>query len=146
MTRRRFHPLAALALLFAALAPVASGCGADHELVGGRCAEGYTQCGERCVNLLDDPQNCGACGVVCDPGPCVEGLCRSGGDGSLADGSEADGQSDGAAGDGTSGDGAIGDGSDSSTAGAFDDGPSSDGPVADGINGRNAREACVAPF
>jgi hypothetical protein len=131
MTRRRgFRPLPALALLFAAMATIASGCGIDHELVGGSCAEGYTQCGAHCVSLLDDDQNCGACGVVCNPGPCVEGACRNEGDGALVDGS--DGATDGATDEGTLPDGTNGDAADGASDGTASDGPLADGTADDG--------------
>ncbi len=45
------------------------------------CPAGLTRCGERCVDLAGNPDNCGACGTVCgdDVGPdrssCVMGVC-----------------------------------------------------------------------
>jgi hypothetical protein len=44
------------------------------------CAAGYTCCSGSCVDRLEDPNNCGACGNVCEPGPneyadCLDGEC-----------------------------------------------------------------------
>jgi hypothetical protein len=132
MRRRGLRALPALAAVLTALAAIAAGCGADHELVGGRCASGFTQCGSRCVNLEDDDRNCGACGVVCAPGPCVEGQCRgelgdgAGDDANPLDGTSADGAlTEGAVADGALTDGALADGLPA-------DGANADGPVADG--------------
>uniref|UniRef100_A0A7C2K180 Uncharacterized protein n=1 Tax=Schlesneria paludicola TaxID=360056 RepID=A0A7C2K180_9PLAN len=41
------------------------------------CFPGTTRCGDVCVYLLEDPNNCGACGVVCPAGTsCVYGACQ----------------------------------------------------------------------
>ncbi|MFT3707031.1 MAG: hypothetical protein QM817_05115 [Archangium sp.] len=41
---------------------------------GGTCAAPLTQCGNRCVNLLTDRFNCGACNRSCPDG-CMQGNC-----------------------------------------------------------------------
>ncbi|HOW73403.1 MAG TPA: FG-GAP-like repeat-containing protein [Phycisphaerae bacterium] len=52
------------------------------------CPGGLT-CGGVCVDLMTDPDNCGSCGTVCDPGEaCTGGQC-------LNPSSQADGQSNG---------------------------------------------------
>src|SRR5439155_25885653 len=39
------------------------------------CPNG-TPCGDRCVDLLSDPRNCGACGITCNAqGVCNQGKC-----------------------------------------------------------------------
>jgi hypothetical protein len=85
-----------------------TGCGSDESLVGGSCAEGYTQCGDRCVPLDTDPDNCGACGQACLLGvACVDGVCGGNGDASHASQEGgADASLDGAGGDGARSDAA----------------------------------------
>lgn len=40
------------------------------------CGETQTACGEECVDLLDDPDHCGACDAACAEGQlCVGGMC-----------------------------------------------------------------------
>jgi hypothetical protein len=79
----------ALLLLAAAIVGLAGGCSADHSLVGGACAPGYTQCGDHCVNLDADSENCGVCGVSCPSGvACSLGEC--GGSGEAGAGDAAD--------------------------------------------------------
>jgi hypothetical protein len=59
-----------LALLVATL-PAACESGG---LVGGACRSGFRDCDGKCVDLLTDNRNCGACGVVCPAGrTCHEG-------------------------------------------------------------------------
>jgi hypothetical protein len=123
--KRGLRAVPALAVVLAAVAAIVSGCGAEHDLVGGSCAEGLTQCGSHCVSLENDDHNCGACGVVCTLGPCVEGQCRGAlGDGAADDGNPVDGPADG-----TNPDGPVADGS---TDGAVGDGASGDGTLPDG--------------
>ncbi|MEN9796374.1 MAG: hypothetical protein RL653_70 [Pseudomonadota bacterium] len=58
-------------------------CGAELTADGGvaascrsTCAEGTVQCGQGCVDLSNDSQNCGACGVACDnQRSCRGGVC-----------------------------------------------------------------------
>lgn len=160
MSQRRLRRIWALVPFAAALGPVAAGCGADNALVGGSCAAPFSQCGAECVNLLNDPENCGTCGLACSPGSaCEMGEClfvptdgsstdaardgTSGSDGSLqgdstmpedapvGDSSEAgDAPSDGA----SSGDGTLPDGvaPDGSVADAANDAGGTDGTAADG--------------
>ena len=74
--------------------------------VGPECPPGTNQCRTGCVNLQNDPSNCGGCGVVCSSSGtsaarCVGGRCvapcRPGSidcDGQLANGCEVDPLSD----------------------------------------------------
>jgi hypothetical protein len=39
------------------------------------CPDNYEFCGETCVNVMNDPKNCGACGIVCPTGTCNDGQC-----------------------------------------------------------------------
>ncbi len=41
------------------------------------CFGGTTRCGNKCVDLQIDPQNCGSCGTPCN-GTCFNGMCCSG--------------------------------------------------------------------
>jgi len=41
----------------------------------GPCDRGFTLCGDECVFLGFDPNNCGACGTVCETGRCCNGQC-----------------------------------------------------------------------
>jgi hypothetical protein len=151
----------ALFLLGATMVGLAGGCSADHSLVGGSCAPGYTQCGDRCVTLDADSENCGMCGMSCPSGvTCSLGACggsgeagagdaEPGADGTIApvDGASLDGQSlegnetNGPSDDATAPDGfaSIDSSSDAVTSqspegaadGAAADGPSSDAPSSD---------------
>jgi hypothetical protein len=89
-------------------------------MVGYPCADGYSACGDFCIDLASSTENCGACGKACE-GICAGGLCSpttgnapsggAGGEGlpgSGGAGSDASG-SDGTAGaGGTGGPGAAG--------------------------------------
>jgi hypothetical protein len=49
-------------------------CDADAGACG--CAAGQVDCGGTCADLASDPMNCGACGMMCQPGgACVSGAC-----------------------------------------------------------------------
>ena len=37
---------------------------------------GLTNCSEQCVNLTDDPDNCGSCANRCSSGLCLGGVCQ----------------------------------------------------------------------
>lgn len=39
------------------------------------CPTGFSLCGRRCVNLSDDPANCGTCFHSCLSGTCTNGSC-----------------------------------------------------------------------
>jgi hypothetical protein len=65
---------------------ITQACALGNSLVGGSCAAGYVQCGEQCIEVSSDQNNCGACGHVCSGGnACVEGSCG---------GPDADGSAD----------------------------------------------------
>ncbi len=76
--RSKVAPLLAhAAALAGCIAAVGSGgCGKSGSVVGGDCADGYTQCENQCVDLSTDPANCGTCGHACAPGvACAGGMC-----------------------------------------------------------------------
>lgn len=61
-------------------------CGAGATLIGYQndgaldcaCLPGFSQCGESCPDLMNDPANCGICGNVCSSGSdCTQGVCRA---------------------------------------------------------------------
>jgi len=62
--------------------PVASNttsCGTNEVCTNGSCgcATGYTSCGPGvCVNLSNDPKNCGTCGHPCQGGMCFGSQCQ----------------------------------------------------------------------
>jgi hypothetical protein len=50
----------------------------SSEDAGAECSFGEVPCGERCSDLVTDPQNCGTCGAACAAGEaCVAGLCEA---------------------------------------------------------------------
>ena len=59
-------------------------CGAVPDGCGGQitcptCSGGLTCCAAVCVNITNDPQNCGGCGIACAPNfPCINQTCPSG--------------------------------------------------------------------
>ena len=55
---------------------LALGCGQiDHQ---GNCGGGYLLCDFACADPITDPQNCGSCGVVCEPDEvCNLGICQA---------------------------------------------------------------------
>ena len=151
---KRAH-VAGLALFVGvALAASANGCSSDEYVVGGECVVPLTQCGHTCVDLTDDPDNCGTCGAACGAGvACNAGACGGSLDGSTdargdstTDGmtpldGTSDGTSDGAVGDGSS-DGGVKDGSINGDGDDGDDGATADGDAAeDGGDGGDASDA-----
>ena len=65
--------LASVVLGMTALA--SPGCGSSG-VVGGGCADGYTNCSNQCVDLQTDQYNCGRCGHACVSGvACIRGKC-----------------------------------------------------------------------
>jgi hypothetical protein len=51
------------------------GAGSDAEAGPLVCDIGLSACGEQCVDLINDPFNCGVCGTTCATGVCTEGKC-----------------------------------------------------------------------
>jgi hypothetical protein len=49
----------------------------------------YAKCGEKCYDLLSDPNNCGECGNICETGTCDNGGCTTIGGHDCADGLSA---------------------------------------------------------
>ncbi|KAK0739617.1 hypothetical protein B0T21DRAFT_362959 [Apiosordaria backusii] len=39
------------------------------------CIGDLVSCGDTCIDVTNDPANCGGCGVVCDSGVCTNGAC-----------------------------------------------------------------------
>ena len=64
--------------------PIGGDCSSSDDCIRGaecdpteaycHCPVGKIGCGDRCVNLVNDPDNCGYCGSTCS-GACVAGLC-----------------------------------------------------------------------
>jgi hypothetical protein len=95
--RSKVTPLLAHAAVLAGcvVAMGSGGCGKAGSVVGGACASGYAQCGNDCVDLSTDPDNCGACGHACAMGvACAGGVCAgnavTGGGDAEVDGLEPD--------------------------------------------------------
>jgi hypothetical protein len=132
-------------LVASALFFVWAGCGIENSLVDGECRLPLKQCGLTCVDLANDPRNCGSCSINC-PDACANGVCVSG-DASINKDGGRDALSDGPLSDGPLSDGS-GDGqSDARTDGGRDgslpDGGLPDGNVPDGsTDGSN----CMPPF
>lgn len=109
----------------------ASGCG--DSLVGLECRSGYTECGQACFDLQNDPNHCGSCDNRCASGEiCSAGMCTydsdaapdadagDGGDLEDAD-ARADGDIDGGEADGSGSDGGDGGGMDGANEGGWAD-------------------------
>jgi hypothetical protein len=56
--------------------PKDGGKDASSDAVGDSCDAGRTACGNACVDLMTDPNHCGACGTTCDAA-CVLGQCEA---------------------------------------------------------------------
>jgi hypothetical protein len=68
--------LAAACALFVSL--VLTGCDSKQDLGrtgDGGCVLELTECSGACVNLTDDPSNCGSCGHSCNGGVCAFSQC-----------------------------------------------------------------------
>ncbi|KAM7201230.1 hypothetical protein V8F20_004976 [Naviculisporaceae sp. PSN 640] len=39
------------------------------------CTGGLVSCDGTCIDIANDPANCGGCGIVCDSGTCTNGAC-----------------------------------------------------------------------
>ncbi len=65
MTLRQFWARDVLPHVVVAVAAITQACALSSSLVGGTCAAGYAQCGEQCIPVANDSNNCGACGHVC---------------------------------------------------------------------------------
>src|SRR5512141_2788533 len=75
---RLTQSLALAGVVMAVTALASPGCGTAG-LVGGGCADGYSNCSNMCVNLQTDQYNCGRCGQVCVSGvACIHGKCGGG--------------------------------------------------------------------
>jgi Stigma-specific protein, Stig1 len=149
----RQRVLAALYVLCTAAAVSASGCGSDQAIVGGSCHAGYAQCGNQCVDLTSDPNNCGACGNACLPdiacgfSTCgletVDGSPGSGGDDGVAPLDGLEGYGDRRAADVPAPDALE---SDATAPDAFaDDGASIDSPPVDAATDSTAPAADSTP-
>lgn len=81
----RFVMLTLALVVFVPLACTQTG------VVGGKCREGYTVCGGRCVDLQTDPDNCGVCENACPAGvQCISGACGGKVEGGVDGGVDAD--------------------------------------------------------
>jgi hypothetical protein len=45
--------------------------------VTANCGGGLVDCGDKCANLNDDPNNCGGCGISCGGDECIGGACTT---------------------------------------------------------------------
>lgn len=74
---RRSVAASTLALAAGLLAIAGPSCGSTVVVV--ECLDDETACGTSCVDLSSNPQNCGACGNVCEDGAtCQGGVCSGG--------------------------------------------------------------------
>ncbi len=97
--------IAKKSVFWCALAALAfpAACGSSG-VVGGDCSASYLACDGRCVDALNDPNNCGGCAQPCKAGvACHNALCT----GTLSDGSSGS-SSTGDGGDGGASSGASG--------------------------------------
>lgn len=127
-----------LLLALAAVAVLPLAC-TETGVVGGKCREGLTTCGGRCVDLSTDADNCGACGHACAAGvQCISGACGGATEGGADGGSDADA----APTDGGDADVMQGDGAEPHDAGDAGDGGNPEGGNPDGGDGG----ACSPPY
>ena len=151
-TRKRVRPVVAALLAIVATVVVAvtsiAGCGEDNYVVGGKCATGFTECSLACVDLQNDPLNCGSCGNPCPSGvSCGAGICGGPSDATIdgdgnRDARPNDGGDGGDGGDGSPFDGPVAEGgpkSDGGDGGDGDGGGGGDGGVSEG-------GVCTPPF
>jgi hypothetical protein len=65
---------------------------ACNAIVGAECETPYTRCGRMCVDLSNDPFNCGGCANACASGlVCLAGACTSTRDAAVVDSGRFDG-------------------------------------------------------
>ena len=74
------------AVLYSAVAPLRAGAAAPHpgaEMLRRPCASPNALCGSQCnlrpcqcVDLQNDPDNCGSCGHPCASHVCAAGVCQ----------------------------------------------------------------------
>jgi hypothetical protein len=59
------------------IADPCAACASDEECVGGACVclAGLTNVAGACLDLVNDAENCGAAGVLCESGVCRDGRC-----------------------------------------------------------------------
>jgi hypothetical protein len=50
-------------------------CGANSACKSGKCGCPQDECSGQCLDLRNNPNNCGTCGNVCDPKYCIGGEC-----------------------------------------------------------------------
>lgn len=115
---------------FLAAVPLWALAGCGSPIVGQSCADGFTRCGDRCVDLSADPGHCGTCSLSCSAGDvCASGDCAPADGGVFDAGDAGDAEmpdaGDGGLGDGGTPDGSMGDGS-------MGDGGLPDGGLPDG--------------
>lgn len=130
---------------------LASGCGEDNAVVGGSCVAPYNACGQRCVDLTTDPQNCGACSHAClSSQVCIASTCRA-----PTDGTAGDARGDGASDDGSDidggpnccgEDGSRRDGGDGSTTTDSGDTGTNETGINDTSTDTVAVDACTPPY
>ncbi len=146
VTRTLFALFAALVVAITTIA----GCGEDNYVVGGKCANGFTECSLACVDLQNDPDNCGSCANACPSGTaCGSGICGGPTDATIDGNGDARPNDGGDGGDG----GDAGDGGDGSPFdGANEEGGPKDGSGGEagdgggGGDGGDGGGVCTPPF
>jgi hypothetical protein len=97
-------------------------------MVGYPCADGYSPCGDSCIDLANSAENCGACGNVCS-GVCARGMCSA---------PAGNGPSGGAGGEAGPGSGGMGRDASGSGGSAGDAGTDAGGGTGGGTGGAAA--------